>query len=782
MIFTHFIITAIITAVIFLLYAVHSHLFTFGSKEKPAVESTFSLTTLMRLMLIPAVISVSLFMLPLALHQKAPETAAPTALQQQAEEVLSEQADLLEHTGDGSVALNTLVNIAQLFSMEITAHDVWDLYSTSSLAAPGQLQALEVFWITFVLCAAPLMTIITAASFFRLPRFWCSMLFSLPFGKPFIVFSELNERSRKYAAILKKSTHLQSGRWKWLQRPYIIFCCDENTADESVEVGQVLLMKRSITNLHILGKHRFHFYLISEDETLTVEQAENLQKKYQHLGSRIYCVSASSINEHTEHAVNAINTNLPFLPHRGNKTYAIDIIDEKMRIIYQDLYENPLLTENFLCAVDNQYRLDEKKAPEMKTIRVLILGAGLVGELVARTMMWYCQLPDYDVEITVADQKSKESLLRQIFRNGIPDEKNDLLKAIFYNRVKIRPVEKTDLSSSDLERLLDNGSHPFHAIYVCLGNDSLNYQISLRVRRYFLHHPAKWGFPDIRTVIWNDAISDLMQEQIPLAGSSITTGKEMYTDYALEIDEPLDENKRHNARCGIYLLGSMSKILVSFEELKMDALRYHTYYSNPHLTKEGQKQLFCDSGPLYDEAHVSYQQSTRSDVRSNYAVALHGKAKYIWHLKNPGHDTKLFGENEHIRWCIFKITEGNMPVQERYVPEIICRNRKGKDEDFVRGYHVCLQPWTTMNKWHEKCPSFVTDKKEYYQSLWETHEPFGDKKEQFTDFWPTFWCKQLDSDNNLANFSISLEGNAKSSVPASSEDQQETAVPSPPQA
>lgn len=123
-----------------------------------------------------------------------------------------------------------------------------------------------------------------------------------------------------------------------------------------------------------------------------------------------------------------------------------------------------------------------------------------------------------------------------------------------------------------------------------------------------------------------------------------------------------------------------------------------------------------------------------------------------------------------------------MPVKERYVPEIICRNRKGKDDDFVRGYHVCLQPWTNMKLWSQKCPSFVTDKEEYYQSIWKKHESFNGKKEQFTDFWPAFWCKQLDSDNNLANFSISLEGNAKSSVPASSEDQQETAVPTPPQA
>lgn len=708
-IFIHFLITALLVLGIFVVYVIHKRL---------TGENGFRITILLRWMLLPSIISVAMIFLFLSFNQNPPhvQNASPVSASETAEAAASAP---LPDSGTGSVLANTLVKIAQVFSMEITVDEVWELYAGTGdqAAIPASPSKTAVFWISFVMASAPLLTIFTAASFFRLPRFWAAMLLPIP-GKRFFVFSELNEHSRKYAFCLNNQHETTLHGKRTTVRPYIIFCCDDTTADESVELGHVLLMKRSITNLHICGKKRFNFYLISNNESLNVEQASILKKKYQHKCAQIFCVSNGLVSEH---AVDNLNKTLLTSPGKESLCHGIGLIDEKLRVVYQDLYENPLLTREFLQKVDAT-----EKDPSLRQIRILVLGAGRVGELVTRTMMWYCQLPGYNVHITVADIEEKKVLERRIFRNS-PSADNVKALDIFKDRVQIDILEKQNLLTSDLEHILSGrkdtlpasppaslpASPPvFHAVYVCLGEDNRNYQTSLKVRQFYLRSFLAWGCPQIRIVIWDDTISELVENSIQLKGSPRLPGTKKYTNYCLQSGKTSVRDDPDNRMCPVHLLGSTKKTLLSFEDLQMDAFRYHTYYCNPKLNKEETPQLCEAWDPLFDKEHPGYQQCSQSDVRSNYAVALHGYVKHQWkaHLQEQGQPTEgdafeeSLAESEHIRWSIFKLTEGSWPVPKELTGYYLYNNSNGQDNDTLRGYHVCLTGWEQFNQWEKSYP------------------------------------------------------------------------------
>lgn len=746
----HFWITVLLAMVILVIYAIHARLLVKlwhwiynlavtvcakiskkEAKKKPAVESRFRMTVLLRWMLLPSVISVALIFFFLSLNQNPTyDQHIPSQSVSAAESIEAAKTENAAAYETSTIMANALVKIAQVFSMEITVEEVWELYAGANKDAkiPAVPPPWVVFWISFVMAAAPLLTIITAASFFRVPRFWAAMLIPLPFfGKRFYVFSELNEHSRKYALCLnKKFSSSLYGKQKTI-RPYIIFCCDEKTADESTEMGRVLLMKRSITNLHILGKWRFNFYLISDNETLNVEQAAILKKKYQRRRARIFCVSNGLVSEH---AVDNLNKNILTLPWNKKRCHAIELIDEKLRVVYQDLYENPLLTKEFLKKVD-----ETNQGNSTKQIRILVLGTGRIGELVTRTMMWYCQLPDHNVHITVADQVEKKVIEHRIFRHNIsPEDLKEL--DIFKSRVQIDILEKINLLTDDLENLLSgpkDGLPVFHAVYVCLGEDNRNYQAALKVRQFYLRTSPAWGCPEIRTVIWDDTITELVEDSIQMKGNTLLPGEKKYTNYYLQGGKTFVKDDPDNRMCPVHLLGSMKKTLLDFEALKTDAFRYHTFYCNPDLTDTQQEQL-CIALPrkyrkwvsLFDKEHLGYQLSSQSDVRSNHAVALHGYVKLQWlqHLgKNHKEDgTKnIMAESEHIRWSIFKLMEGYCPIpSEDLVFQYLLENPKGSDEDTIRGYHVCLASWKKFNDWSSEgltIPAVCNEQ-------WQTRVPF----------------------------------------------------------
>lgn len=670
-------------------------------------ESTFSPVVLMRLLVMPVVVSLFLFLLLLAAHDTESD-AMPLA-----------------------VFLDSSVQVGQTFSLDASVGDVWDAAEQLDLA----LTVGDRMWLSFIFALAPLLTVGVAASLFRVPKFWLTMLFT---RKEICIFSDLNERAMIYAKALKRERVGANGQLV-RQRPYIVFCSDGNadTADTTDVLGQSLVLKKNICDLYLPARalRRVHFYLVTDDENIIIEQASELQQKYMKRGCRIYCVSAGDLNEDAvdqmnemansgrdestdaETAMDAQEPNAGEMPKGadviifdesgrivpGNENYVqdvqtsfVEIIDETARVVYQNLYDGPLFNGEFLETVFGDPDSEER------TLRILVLGAGSVGEEFARTMLWYCQLPGIGVEVTVADKESDKVIRGRILqKNG---QFEALLDSIGYGALaRLNVKGEKDLRTSDLEELLEGGT--YHKIIIATGDDNQNYQLALRIRRYYLRTAPAWGCPDIRAVIWDDTMTRLIggEGYVTLGGASIPRGEKLYTDYNLLIQNV--EKPRYNEACRVGLMGSMSSTMNMSQALQYDALRYHAFYCVKDSDGlEAAIARLAHSGKgieIAKEHYYSFFSCRESDKRSNWAVVVHGKLKQAWRGSalargDEGELNRALAENEHIRWCVFKLLEGDSPVPEELLDKYYTDNPKGRDGDPVRGYHVNLRSYESL--------------------------------------------------------------------------------------
>ena len=642
------------------------------------------------------------------------------------------QADLGRNSGFTSV-FDAIFRSGQTFSMDSSIQNVWDM--------ADDIQEVYTLWdrgwIAVILTIAPFLTLISAVTLFRLPKFWFTMLVS---RRKICIFSDLNDRAKMYAEALQREPVPQGRRRRGKARkPYIVFCADGSvdSVDTSNIAGQNLVLKQEICDIYLTRKarRRASFYLVTNDDHVTIEQAGKLQKKYGKYASRIYCVSSGSLNEH---AVDQLNRTAA-LNARANpedtaagmisfqngvmasrsedlaeliQTSYIEIISEPTRVIYHMLYQreegSALIDRSFLTDV---LHIRDSAAPE-KTIRILILGAGVIGEELARTMMWYCQLPRVGVRVSIASQESEKEIRGRVFRRNMEFDRlldgNGPLSAL-RGRVSLNVLAERDLLSEDLEEILrasQQGSgddQAYHFVFIATGDDNQNYRLALRIRRYYLRHPNAWGCPKIEAVIRNMTLNRIIgkSDYIPLKGGAPGT------DYAF-----MAGPQGYNQECRVYLAGSMRDTVYPLNGLVYDSLRYHSFYSG------NQRDLCGENVEIPVDHYRTFYSSSESDERSNWAVALHGILKYRWYQAMSGTEGResALAAAEQVRWCIFKLIEGDAPVPEDRLAKYMEKQSKGRDTDPIRGFHSALRSWEDLTEKAKGASSPIADKMKSYQT------------------------------------------------------------------
>ncbi len=549
---------------------------------------------------------------------------------------------------------DAIIRSGQTFSLDSSIQDVWAAADTVDLV----LTPLDRAWIAFFLALAPILTAVTAATLFRIPKFWFAMRFS---RRKICIFSDLNERAKMYAeALLRGPADHRDGR-----KPYIVFCSDGklDNVDTSNLAGQHLVLRQEICDIYLLprARKRARFYVISNDDNTTIEIAGKLQRKYGQDSCRIYCVSSGTLNEH---AIDGMNRAVP-KPGDGesgktgseeNKNGSdirfedgqiadtsdaaaekirhsyIEIVSEPSRVVYHTLYNrsDPLVDRAFLTDV---LRINEA-GDKPKIVQVLVLGVGLVGEELVRTLLWYFQLPDIGVRITVADKETERTLRARIFRKN--PEFEYLLQRVtdtrspsdnMAARASVRVLGEKDLLSDDLENILRDPQcgDGYHFVFIATGDDNQNYRLALRVRKHCLRYPNPWGCPKVRAVIWNQTLNNIIGKPdfTPLQG---TAGAENIRkdDYAFRFPEQ-KERPIYNPLCPVGLIGSMSETVMPLNDLVYDALRYHSYYCN-----SWSEDLIQNTVRIPADHYRTFYSSSESDERSNWAAAVHGFLKYQW--------------------------------------------------------------------------------------------------------------------------------------------------------
>ena len=147
-----------------------------GSREQKDdlnEEDVFDPVFYMRSLMIPMLISLLWFFIPMAMRDEG------------------------RNNGISSL-FDALIRSGQTFSLDSSIQDVWD--------AAESLQEHFTFWdrawLSFILSMAPILTAVSAATLFQLPKFWFTMVFS---RREICIFSDLNERTKLYAEEMQRA-------------------------------------------------------------------------------------------------------------------------------------------------------------------------------------------------------------------------------------------------------------------------------------------------------------------------------------------------------------------------------------------------------------------------------------------------------------------------------------------------------------------------------------------------------------------------------------------------
>lgn len=691
-------------------------------------QSPFSVSGLLRLLAIPVL--VSLILLFLTLYHRLG--------------VLQAQQ-----------AVDSIIHMEQMFTLSL---DVDDMVENLQLLSGDRL------YLSILTALMPLMTVTFAVSLFRLPRFWFSCLMR----RQVYVFSELSERTLMYAQTL------QTGK---VSKCLVVFCTDEGGKGDATLYSNRMALKRDICNLPfppLLSLSNITFYLVLANDDEVTRRAVNLKAKYGNRGCRINCVLTGRLNEQLIDTANQkgrfktgeLSSELTFDMATGEaepesakaagriRGGYIEMLNEACRSVYQNLYDDPLFDEDFL-----RYIYKTAPADGDATVRILVLGAGVIGEELARTLLWYCQLPGLAVKVTVADQLNGDVVKAGIYRNNPMFE--EMLRYIrYHNRASLDVMGEFNLLTGNLEAHLaatENSGIGFHKIFVATGDDLQNMQLAMRLRKFYLFREPEWGCPEIRVVVWDEgaqrvqAASSMMrpaeevrqdQESCARRSRILAEHPELgqrcwevcrqedeqrkqngekaipcdYHRYRIRKHTPLN---RYNPACRIVRFGNIIRTISQQHSMNFDALCYNTFYSIPYDQSDRKQQLLEDiatgkvriAAKLYDNYHSCSEQIERS----NLALAIHGRLAYQWRkavgkTQEEAPDALVY--NEHIRWCILMLLEGNLPYPEDVDLDNPYLRRNRRDRDPNRGYHAALRYWERDQQ--------IPEGTETLETIWKT--------------------------------------------------------------
>ena len=654
------------------------------------------------------------------------------------------------------------------FTLENSFEEFWGGINTFTA-----LTAWDRTYISALVVIAPILTLTVALSFFTVPVFMMKLLFLR--GRRVYIFSDLNDRAIRYAKAMQNA---DGSRARLFKKPLIAFCADKEKEEEStasLSALNAVTLRRGIDHLHfiwIARKRRIRFYLISNDDNLNTQQAEQLRKKYRNK-CYIRCVTAERINEvkidelnaairkdrredltdrlirrlKARSAAQAGEGKAGRLPALWNgllerceqvtfdidkddrktifgyeaqkvRSSGIELVAEARRALFTEFYEHPLLTAPLLNSI--------RPVNGSKTVRILILGGGTIGAELARLCLWYCQLPDVTAEVTVADAVSDQVLRARILRNCIsiqagraadavtPETYKDTfevsqIRILGYQAAKLNTWGNTDFVTDDVLDRVDREAAPFHTVFVCTGNDDMNYQLSIRLRRYYLRKNESWGCPNIRAIIWNDTMANLVNPDKHSALSGVGCGGMFYRGYG---DQPAD---RYNAECRIDIFGSMLDSIWKCERLMFMGLCYHAYYSGDLVGTEYPITM-------KRETVRDYFLGPERNRRSSMALALHGRCKEEWkRYRGESAAEEELAQAEHIRWCIYELLEGHVMVpagaEDKYFNSRY--QKKNRDTDEVRGYHAVLRSWESLEQMAEKNRTAQAEQGDIDWGAWE---------------------------------------------------------------
>ena len=411
--------------------------------------------------------------------------------------------------------------------------------------------------------------------------------------KDVYVFSSLNKKSMALAKSLKE------------QGKAIVFCGvkkDDESLRELLEEAdklRAICLKKDASSLkfrlHSFNKELW-FFEIGDDEVEKLDDSARIIERFgKNENVRLYIFSITAESELLLSAVT-------------DKKIKVRRIDENLCVINNEISQNGVknLFEN----------AKEIQGQEEKKISAVIVGMGGYGTEMLKTLLWYCQMDGYRIQIDVfdSDEKAKDKFTAQCPEimsekyNGVYVEGEAQYFVDIHSGLQVEELA----FANEIQKLTDTTY-----VLVSLGEDELNVKTAKYLRMLFERMKIK---PIIQTVVYSGKMAKNLAAAKNFKGDSY--GIEFIGDFE-----------------SVY-----TKKTVVNSDLEERAIAIHRKYGTP--------------------VEEFWQQEY--NYRSSMASALHNQARIACGIRGAGKKEADLTEEErliielleHRRWNAYMRTQG----------------------------------------------------------------------------------------------------------------------------
>lgn len=461
--------------------------------------------------------------------------------------------------------------------------------------------------------------------------------YSLSFKEKCYVFSALNEKSLSLA--------------KTIDKDGVILFLNAKDCDEGLKTGArkegALLLHGSVFGLKLFKNKKYRIYLIEKDEDNNVDLAQGLITKIQKkkdVKTIIYAFCQSGAN-------------VDFLESLIEKDSNVEIrcIDETALLCNHLIFEHPL------------YVLPK----DCKDISVAIVGLGNYGIRMLKTVYWAGQIDGLNLKIRVYD-KDADKKEKQFFAD-CPLLKGD-------NTIQF--ITSDVLSDSfDSEFLKKSNSLDATHVFVCMGDDGLNFTVTEKLFRIFRQK------------------RDFDKEKLPQFFTRVRSSKKTHS---------LFENSAYLENRNIHLFGTLesiySKNTIFNSHLENLAFAVHLAYWGA-LTENENSEIFKMANHDFKTKEYDRRNSMAAAIHLNAKLFASGVLKGVFptlnelnEYKNKIQDNDLLiklSKNEHLRWNAFMATEGYNSTDINDIKKYASETKNHKD--LISKGHPCIIPWDDLD-------------------------------------------------------------------------------------
>lgn len=539
----------------------------------------------------------------------------------------------------------SLHNTLRLFVVDVDFDAVYQLQYLSQAYAEYSVAYQSLFAVYYVL--APLLTFGFVLSLFQ--NMSAKIKLSLRFFSNVYVFSDLND----------KAISLASDIFSKKKKATFVFTNVNNKERVSDLLEQAnglgaIVFSKSILSINFAfhsKSKKISFFMIGENEEENIARTSALIEKYKQYN----------------------NCNLFLFSNTKQSELLLDCLPSDCQMKIRRINGPTSLINRYLF--DNGSKLLNGAHAEekgQKVISAVIIGMGEYGVIMAKTLPWFCQLPNYRFKMNVFDENpSAEDVFRELCPEFLSEE---------CNRVYVEGEAQYDISFHSSAVFRQNTYYKTNSfglaleeikqasfVFVDLGEDEKNISCALMARMHFERIGIK---PEIVTCVVNkDKIKHI-------ENATANDGKSFDISYISTLDE-------------LY----SAKVIIN-SELEKKALKVHMSYPVAGISAEEHERNFWLNEYNYN---------------SSCASALHEKIRVECGIAGADKKDQLTEEQrqiititEHRRWNAYVRSCGYVYSGN---PEKSSRNEIAKK-------HNCLIPFKDLSEEYQKIDADVTvDKK-----------------------------------------------------------------------